>query len=210
MAKCGLKNNFCSNKRFYDELRQQVPPITQSTIYFENFDSSAVSVSPGPPQYKYPAGWTTPAGDPSDPTTVEWQVYDDGGAAYPYSNDVAFGLPGASGLRSLAFSNGAPQTEITTTKPFSTIGKTGITLEFLMFIINGAPAMTIEWSDDNLNWNNLAYTPPTADSTWHQVNPIALPVGAENKATIYLKLSVIGNGSGNFLVIDDLRIKGYS
>lgn len=177
--------------------------IVQSTIYLENFDAAAVSTVPGDPTYKFPAGWTDPGGDPADPSgKVEWQVYDDGGSAYPYST--------GSGLRSLAFSNGNTITETVTAKPFSTIGFTGITIDLLQYRLLGAPPMTIDWSDDNATWNNAGFVDVAANSAWHQAATVNLPVGAENKANIYLRLSATSDATGNFFVIDDLIIKGYS
>lgn len=183
----------------------KVQPSNYVTLYTETFDDAAVSGTPGAPQYKYPAGWTDPAGEPAEPLTAEFQVYDDGGVAYQYS-DVD--IPAASGLRNLVFSNGGSNTESVTTKPTSTVGRSNIIIEFLMYRQPGCPAFTIEWSDDNSTWNNLAYAPPSADFVWHAVGPVSLPVGANNKANIYFKFTVVGDGTGAFVAIDDFVVKG--
>lgn len=178
--------------------------LTKTTPYFEDFDAALVSVSNPPDQYKFPTGWTLPSA-PYEPLTDIF-VFDDGGVSLPYSSSV-----GGSGLRALVFLDGNIGLVSVTSAPFSTIGKLDLTLDFLMLRSSAAapPDVTIEWSDDNLNWHVLAYTQIPNDDAWHTVNTINLPSGVENKANIYLRLSQVADGGGNFTVIDDITIGAY-
>lgn len=174
--------------------------ISQSVIYFEDFQSGAVIVAPN---YKFPTGWTLP-GSPYTPTG-EWVVYFDGGVLYPVSP--------TTGGKSLIMANNGFATEITTAKPFSTIGKTNITIDMLQYRTPLSPLLTLEWSSDNATWVNTSMTNVTANSTWASISTITLPSTAQNKATIYLRFSATaddGGAANEFLVIDDINVKGYS
>jgi hypothetical protein len=180
-----------------------------SIIYSENFDAAAVSTVPGGSVYKFPASWTSPAGSPADPTSTEWQVFDDGGTYPPYSDDGGVGVPGASGLRSLVFLNLTALTESVVSEPFSTLDKTNITLDLLQYRDIGTTAgLIVEWSDDNMNWNALTFNNVTDTAQWLAAATVNLPAGAENKANIYLRLTATGDLSGLIMAIDDIVVKG--
>lgn len=172
----------------------------QVVVYFEDFDTASVSVSNPPDQYKFPTGWTDPS-SPYEPL-IDVFVYDDGGISVPYSS--------GSGLRSLIFLDASVGLVSVTSAPFSTIGKSDLTLDFLMVRSSAAtpPNIVLEWSDDNSTWNTLSYTQISNDDTWYNVNTINLPSGAENKANIYLKFSQTADGGGNFTAIDDVLVRG--
>lgn len=178
--------------------------LSFSTIYKEDFESSAHRIGF---LYKFPVGWTDP-GSPYIPTN-EWTVYYDNGVEYPLSNTV----PGGSGGKSLVFTNNGTDPNSVTTKSFSTVGYTGITLNLLQYRVTGAPSLTIEWSDDNSTWSNTGFVDVTDDGVWHAASTVNLPVGAENKPNIYLRLSTTADDNGQFgvyFVVDDITIKGTS
>jgi hypothetical protein len=171
--------------------------VDQVVIGGEDFDAAGVS-GLGAPYYKFPVGWILP-GAPYEPLPNIF-VYDDGGVVYPYSP--------ISGLRSLAFANGLAVAEFTTAKPFSTINRVEPTIDIWQYRNAGSPGLVLEWSDDNATWNNAGLVNVADDDIWHRAT-IFLPVGAENKANIYLRFTMPGDASGLITAVDDLFYSAY-
>lgn len=194
----------CRNKQIFkrhiDDQTENGP--VQSVIYSEDFNSTAVS-SFGIPYWKYPVGWTLPA------ALTGYEAYGtdvvDNTVVAPQSDII-----GGSGVRCPIMYNDSPNPFIITSAPFSTQGYTNITLDLLINRIAGAPVTILEWSDDNSSWNNIPFIQPIAGSGWNALTGLILPPQAENKTTIYIRISFMGDASNNFVAYDDLIVKGFS
>lgn len=154
------------------------------------------------PYLNFPSDWTLPLG--GAPGGSEWIIYD--------QNDLIpfCALSGSSGGAFMIFANGMAITDYSITGPIDTTGQFNIMVDFNQYRQNGVPVMTLDWSSDGVIWNNVAITEVTDDDAWHFFNQIVLPAGASGQATLYLRFGVVGDGTGTFVAIDDLKVSGQS
>lgn len=169
---------------------------TEQTILSEPFGQNGVS-GLGLPYYNIPSSWTR-----SHTTIVGF----DDPIEIPSCN-----LPDSSGGVLLVFSNSFIRQEYLTTLALSTIGKTNIKLnfnEYRGYLIGSPPPLTIEYSPNNgSTWFNVTWTETPLDLTWVNTGDINLPVGAENISQLKIRFGVLGDGSTEYVVLDDVKIK---
>ncbi len=178
----------------------------QTTIYTTDFGATVTMPTAG----SNPSGWTfTGVGmNISSSTTSSGYTDATGGEYLGEGNSVTF--TNTSGTSETT----SPLGTSTAKLQISTTGYTGIVISFGMressssYITN--VAYTLAWSSDDITYTTITYTKPTAGS-WGLVSGagLTLPVGAENKSTLYLKWTFPrpSSASGNFKM-DDLFVKG--
>ncbi|MFH0867466.1 MAG: T9SS type A sorting domain-containing protein [Bacteroidota bacterium] len=101
-----------------------------------------------------------------------------------------------------------------TTSNFSTVGYTGITVNFYWHqdnIYTNADEVTVQWSANGTTWNNsesyMRYNSgETGQGSWHTINSL-LPAGAGGQATLYIAF-LFTSGYGNNCDLDGVTVTG--
>jgi DNA/RNA endonuclease YhcR with UshA esterase domain len=164
--------------------------FSQTTLYYENFNSSTTSL---------PAGWSATAG------TSTWAAS---------TSSASSGYTGASGSTNIVATNNAALATLSLTyaNNLSTVGYTNITVLWggrrTSTFTN---SVTFEWSTDGTTWNAVAYTEVANNGTWALVNGgtrISLPAGAEGASNLRFRWTYTQlNNAGNYR-IDDFSVQG--
>lgn len=136
----------------------------QTTIYYQNFDAV--------PPMSMPDFWSS--------TTGTTQVMDN----TPYS-----GLPNDHNLF-LANCQPAGELRIVSLSNVNTTNKQDISISFAHRRTGGFDSpITLEWSNNGTNWNNIAYDYPGTPSVWDFYTSPTLPAGASNQANLRFRWS---------------------
>ena len=171
----------------------------EQTILYEPFGLNGVTGS-GAPYYNVPSGWTR-----SHITIVGFDATD------PDSEIPPCDIVGSSGTILLAFSNANVRQEYLTTKAISTLGMTNVKLSFNEYrgtLVGGSPPLTLEYSPNNgSTWSAITWTETVLDLTWVATGNINLPNGAANVQQLKLRFGVLGDASGEYVLLDDVTIK---
>lgn len=170
-----------------------IEPTVYSLPYSQPFGINGTS-SPGF-DYNLPPQWSTDSPD-------DISVY----AAFV--NIPNCDVTGSSDGPAVNFLNTLGTVEYLVTAPFNTTGLTNITVGWNEFRNAGAPVLTVEWSTDGSTWNAVTYAGVTDDDAWHANTPIVLPAGANNQATLYIRIGQASDGLGGLTGIDDFSISG--
>ena len=164
--------------------------------YSEDFDNGSCNTT-------FPANWTTAS------TTADWLI------DATTTGTCGGGVPtctvaGSSGGSVLAGADGSGGIlESAVSASINATGYTGLTVDWNGYRSTGAPAVTLEYSFDDVTYTNVAFSDVASDAQWHAVSTISLPAACDNAPVLYLRWSYTSTvGGGEFIAFDDIIVNG--
>lgn len=172
------------------------PPKTSTSeqiILNEPFGLNGLDMS-GFPYYKSPLDWT------NDPDVLFYGSSD----IIPFCN-----IENSSGTIYAAFANGIISQDYLITKTISTVNKTNIKLNFNEYrgTTSISPPLTLDYSPNNgSTWFPITWNETSNILTWVNSGNISLPIGAENKSQLKIRIGMSTDGTGELTAIDDFKV----
>jgi len=124
---------------------------------------------------------------------------------------VAAAYDGTYLVRYNSYSISSGSTRVSLIHPFSSVGKTGLTVDFAWYEDSGYSGdpdrVEVQWSTNGVDWTTAgtAYARYNAVTGW-KTKSQALPVGAENQTNLYVAFLFISD-YGNNCCLDDAKVK---
>jgi hypothetical protein len=166
--------------------------IETETLLLEIFGQDGLD---GMGAYNFPVDWVV-SGEPDQ------FVVEDGD-----NNTGQCDVAGSSAEQVLAFYHNSTNSSSVKTAPISTIGKSNIKVRWNEINTNfSGNQFTLEWSTNGSTWFNVTLPTIPSDFVWHQRAFVSLPAGANNQATLYFRLTKVGDGIASVDGIDDFQV----
>lgn len=169
----------------------------KSQAYSETFNGS------GSCNTNFPSNWTT--GSTSSDWLIDATTTGTCGGGVPTCT-----VPGSSGGSVLAGADGSGGLlETAVSASINATGYTGLTVDWNGYRSTGAPAVTFEYSFDDITYTNVPFSDVASDAQWHALSTISLPAACDNAPVLYLRWSYISTPiGGEFVAFDDLVVNG--
>ena len=155
--------------------------VAQTTLYSTDFGTSNA----------FPTGWTASGG-----TTLWTDNSTSPSSGYTGASGGDNADNGTSGTAILIFNNG-----------LSTAVYSGIVVTWGGRMTSTGASPTFQWSIDGTNWNTVAFTDVTNNSTWGLVT-VNLPSGASGVSNLEFRWT--SNSAAGTYRMDDFTVKGTS
>jgi hypothetical protein len=128
-------------------------------------------------------------------------------------NNIPSDYSGASGAQNLFMANCQPnnQNRSVTVAGINTVGKQELTISFghRRTAAFNVP-VTLEWSNDGSNWNQITYSTPTTTSAWSLFTSEMIPTVAENQTNLQVRWTwTTNNNDGCVTAVPNYRIDDF-